>query len=165
MDIISHGLWGGIIFGRENKKDFFWAFVIGVAPDLFSFGIFTAMRTLGLASGPDWGNGVPNASLIPVYVHSLYNFTHSLIVFALVFALVTIIRRKPFIPMLAWFLHILMDIPTHSTRFFPTPFLWPISTYKINGIPWSHPVIFFSDIVILFILYIWFFVINKKIKK
>lgn len=165
MDIISHGLWGGIAFGRKNKRDFWWAFGIGLMPDLLSFGIFSAMRSLGLVSGPDWGNGLPSPDSIPVYVHSLYNITHSLIIFILVFLLVMMVRRKPFLPLMAWGLHILMDIPTHSTRFFPTPFLWPISTYNINGVPWGHPLIFFPDIIILFGLYIWFFVIKKGWKK
>jgi hypothetical protein len=38
---------------------------------------------------------------------------------------------------LAWLGHILVDIPTHSKRFFPTPFLWPISDYKVDGISWG----------------------------
>lgn len=165
MDIISHGLWGGVAFGRKSKKNFWWSFGFGIAPDFFSFGIFTMMRILGLASGPDWGKGVPSNDAIPVYVHSLYNVTHSLIVFAAVFGIVWLVRRKPFLPMLAWGLHILMDIPTHSTSFFGTPFLWPVSTFEVNGISWGHPIIFFPDVIALFVLYLWFFVFKKKLKK
>ena len=54
MDIISHGLWGGIAFGRKRRSLFWWSFGFGVMPDLFSFGIFTGMVQLGMASGPDW---------------------------------------------------------------------------------------------------------------
>lgn len=125
MDIISHGLWGGIILGRKNRRDFWWSFAFGTAPDLFSFGIFTGLTTLGLASSPDWSAGHPAQSSIPSYVHSLYNVTHSLVIFIIAFFGVWLIRSKPFLPMLAWGIHILMDIPTHSTEFFPTPFLWP----------------------------------------
>ena len=39
MDILSHGLWGAIAFGRRNRPSFWLAFVIGLAPDLLSFGI------------------------------------------------------------------------------------------------------------------------------
>ncbi len=164
MDIISHGLWGGIALGRKNKKDFWWSFAFGVMPDLFSFGILTVATVFGFSARPDWGGHPTNAS-IPAYVHSLYNVTHSLIVFAVVFAIVWLVRRKPFLPMLAWGLHVLMDIPTHSTEFFPTPFLWPFSTFKVNGIPWSHPIIFFPDVVLLLVLYLWFFVYKKGWKK
>lgn len=164
MDILSHGLWGGAAFGRSVKKNFWLAFFIGISPDLFSFGIFSAMNFLGLVSGPDWSNGPPDASTIPQYVHSLYNITHSLIVFVAVFLLVWVIRKKPLYEMLAWPLHILMDIPTHSTRFFPTPFLWPVAEYKIDGVPWSHPWIFFPNWILLILIYSYFFFKKRRLK-
>lgn len=164
MDVISHGLWGGVAFGRKNKKDFWWSFLFGVMPDLLSFGILMVATTLGLSPRPDWG-GHPRSVNIPDYVYSLYNITHSLVVFAVVFAIVYLIRRKPFLPMLAWGLHILFDIPTHSTEFFPTPFLWPFSSFKVDGVPWSNPNIFFPNLILLFIFYIWFFVFKKLRKK
>ncbi|MFZ2190309.1 MAG: hypothetical protein WA057_01660 [Candidatus Magasanikiibacteriota bacterium] len=164
MDIISHGLWGGVAFGRKNKKLFWTAFGFGIAPDLLSFGIFTGARILGLASDPDWGKGLPDPSTIPQYVHILYNFTHSLIIFALVFGLIWLIRRKPFLPLLAWSLHILIDIPTHSTAFFPTPFLWPVSNFVVNGISWGQPIIFYPDVILLAVCYlVWWW--SKKRKK
>ncbi len=159
MDIISHGLWGGVAFGRKNKRDFWWSFGFGIAPDLFSFGIFSAMSVLGVVSGPDWSAGPPDPSTIPQYVHSLYNITHSLVIFAFVFGIVWAIRKKPWLPMLAWPLHILVDMPTHSTEFFPTPFLWPFfNNVRIDGVPWSHPWIFAPNVVLLAGLYLWFFV-------
>jgi hypothetical protein len=36
MDVISHGLWGGVAFGRKNKKYFWWSFGFGIMPDLLS---------------------------------------------------------------------------------------------------------------------------------
>jgi len=66
--------------------------------------------------------------------------------------------------MWAWGLHILMDIPTHSTDFFPTPFLWPFSGYRVDGISWGHPYIFFPNVVVLIVLYILFFLKKKKRK-
>ena len=149
MDIISHGLWGGLVAGRKSKKIFWTAFAIGLAPDLFSFGILFGARILGLASGPDWGNGPPDPASIPQFVDVLYNITHSLVIFALVFGLVWFIRKKPFIPLFAWAIHILVDIFTHSTAFFPTPFLWPVSDFVINGMNWGQPIIFFPNLALL----------------
>jgi hypothetical protein len=40
--------------------------------------------------------------------------------------------------LLGWVFHILIDIPTHTLRFFPTPFLWPISSYCASGISWAN---------------------------
>ncbi|MCX6779285.1 MAG: metal-dependent hydrolase, partial [Candidatus Magasanikbacteria bacterium] len=157
MDIISHGLWGGIAFGRKKRSNFWWAFGFGVMPDLFSFGLLTIFTALGLVSGPDWSNGVPSADSVPFFVHRLYDITHSLIIFVVVFVVVWLIRKKPFLPLWAWGLHILMDIPTHSTNFFPTPFLWPFSEFRVNGISWGNPYIFFPNVIILVLVYILFF--------
>ena len=49
MDIVSHGLWGAITFGRKSRSSFSLAFVVGLAPDLLSFGILYAAAMLGLA--------------------------------------------------------------------------------------------------------------------
>ena len=32
MDIVSHGLWGALAFGRKNRRSFWLAFGIGLAP-------------------------------------------------------------------------------------------------------------------------------------
>ena len=72
MDIVSHGLWGGLAFGRKNRSSFWLAFVIGLAPDLFSFGILWSAAILGLARQPDFSHGTPPESSIPQYVHHLY---------------------------------------------------------------------------------------------
>ena len=163
MDFISHGLWGGIAFGRKNRRSFLWAFSFGIMPDVLSFGVFSFMRILGLASGPDWSKGVPDMSEIPKYVQDIYNITHSFFIFALVFVVFFLITKKIFWPMFAWLLHILVDIPTHSTRFFPTPFLWPFFNYKFNGVAWSHPYIFIPNVALLMILYFIFLYPRRKI--
>jgi hypothetical protein len=164
MDTLSHGLWGSLAFGRRNRLSFWLAFFFGVAPDIFSFGIFLASNFLGFTERPDWSQGPPDPSLIPTYVHVAYNWTHSLVVFAVVFGLVWFIRRRPLYEMLAWPLHILMDVPTHTYRFFPTPFLWPVSDVTISGIPWSDPRIFIPNLTFLVVLYVWFFLIRPRLQ-
>jgi len=163
MDIVSHGLWGGIAFGRKNPKNYLIAFLIGVSPDIFSFGFFWIARWLGLAEEISFSGGHPDQSLIPQYVHILYGITHSLIIFFIVFFLIWFLLKKPYWLLGAWFIHILIDIPTHSFDFFPTPFLWPVSNYMVNGISWGNPIIFFPDVIILILLYTIFF--WKKIKR
>ena len=165
MDILSHGLYGSIAFGRRNKKSFWLAFFFGIAPDLFSFGIFFIQRLFEWESGGVVQNGPPDPSTIPVYVQSFYNVSHSLIIFLIVFAVVWFVRKKPLLELLAWPLHILVDIPTHSTQFFPTPFLWPFSSYGFDGVPWGNPWIFIPNVVLLLSLYVWYFLIRPKLKK
>ena len=153
MDILSHGLWGSAVVGRKGKKSFWLAFFFGVAPDLFSFGIFTASVWLGFESGPEWQHGPPDPSQIPSYVYSLYNVTHSLFVFLLIFGIVFAFRKKPMWEMSAWGFHVLLDIFTHSERFFPTPFLWPISDFHVNGQSWGTWWIFLPNVALLALVY------------
>lgn len=163
MDIASHGLWGGIAFGRKNKKSFWTAFLFGIMPDLLAFGPFFIGILLGFYQRPIFnGTEPPNPALIPSFVSKIYSTTHSLIVFAAVFFIVWLILKRPVYEMLAWGLHIFLDIPTHSYAFFPTPFLWPISHFEVNGISWSHPVIFVPDIILLVIFYAWYFLRKRK---
>lgn len=165
MDIISHGLYGGIAFGRKNPKNYLIAFLIGASPDLFSFGIFFVARLLGLGK-ENFAGGHMDQNLVPQYVHSLYNITHSLVVCIAVFFLVwLLLLKKPYWPLGAWFIHILIDIPSHSFAFFPTPFLWPISDFKFNGIGWGDPMIFFPNVAILILLYAIFWYRKKKAQK
>lgn len=170
MDIFSHGLWGGISFGRKNKKSFWMAFIFGILPDLLSFGLFMFTTIFGLSPRPDWGSGHPDGALIPQYVHNLYNVTHSFIPFLIIFFVLWAIFKKPIWEFSAWGLHILMDIGVHSTQFFPTPFFWPLWDYRFDGIPWSNPIIMIPNVLFLILIYTWYFVIktkyrNKKIDK
>ena len=163
MDIVSHGLWGGIALGRSSRRSFWTAFAIGMAPDLFSFGLLFANGLL--AHGLDFFNGLghpPDPSLIPPYVHRLYEATHSLVVFAIVFAFVWLVRGRPFMELGAWGLHVTMDIFTHSDAFFPTPFLWPLSDARVDGVPWNRPIIFVPNVLLLVALYAWFLLRKKR---
>jgi membrane-bound metal-dependent hydrolase YbcI (DUF457 family) len=90
-------------------------------------------------------------------VYTLYNVSHSFLTAFLVFGIVWFVYKKPMFELLAWPLHILVDIPTHSSEFFPTPFLWPLSDFTVNGISWGQPVIFIPNVVLLIGLYVWFF--------
>ena len=165
MDVISHGLWGSLAFGRSRKKSFWLAFLFGILPDVLSFGLFFVTRFFGIGNEVHFGPEPPGPRFIPQYVHSLYTITHSAIIFLIVFGAVWIILRKPLWELGAWGLHILFDIPTHSYRFFPTPFLWPISSFTINGVGWAHPFIFFPNIILLAAFYLLFFMTKRRSRK
>lgn len=156
MDIVSHGLWGAIAFGRKSRSSFWLAFVIGMAPDLLSFGILWTAVVLGLAENPDFSQGTPLESSIPQYVHHLYNVTHSFIVFLLAFLLIWFLLKRPLWELGAWGLHVLVDVPTHSYAFFATPVLWPLFGWKFNGWQWTTPHILIPNLVLLSLLYAWY---------
>lgn len=155
MDILSHGLWGGIIFGRKNKKSFWVSFVFGIGPDFLSFGILFLERLIRSAFTGTWHirSGKPDLAEIPQYVSGLYDITHSFVIFILVFCIVWVLFKRPIWEMLAWPFHIFLDLFTHSTEFFPTPYLWPFAFTPINGIPWSTPIIFFTNVGFLILIY------------
>ncbi len=164
MDVLSHGLWGGIAFGRKSKQTFWIAFAFGAMPDLLAFGPHMAASVWGALEGAPYQPTAPRYgySNIPPYVFLSYDVTHSLVVFLAAFLLAWLLRRRVFWPMAAWGLHILMDIPSHSLRFFPTPFLWPVSDFAVNGIPWSRPLVFIPNLLLLGGLYLWFFLTRRK---
>ncbi len=145
MDVFAHGLWSvAVAKGASNRTQkplsLKLALAFGVAPDLASFGILFVQRLLeaGTFRPGFLKDGHPDPALVPAYVHSLYNITHSLVTFSVVFLIVWALRRKPLWEMLAWLLHILCDLPTHSTRFFPTPWLWPFPHPFLDGWPWAR---------------------------
>lgn len=133
-------------------------------PDLLAFGPHFASSiwdsVLGMPSTPvEPKYGYAN---VPGYIFAIYDVTHSLVVFLASFFIVWALRKRPLWSMAAWGLHILMDIPTHNTRFFPTPFLWPLSAYVVDGIPWTHPIILLPDVILLVLLFSWRFSAKRK---
>ena len=168
MDTFAHGLWGGLVCGRDRGirgrhrlKTFFLACLFGMAPDLLTFGPrFFQWALAGFPAYPiqPGTNGAPALDSLSPYIFRMYQLTHSLIVWVLLFGLLWLLLRRPVWAFAAWGLHILCDIPTHTTRYFPTPFLWPFKTPFVNGIAWSRPwfmITNYSLIVLLTAIILW----------
>lgn len=156
MDIFAHGLWTGAVArtanikieksGRE-KLNVWWAAFWGIFPDLFAFTVPFIWIVFGVLSGSfHLSQFSQQASVEPPHADglwffrlaaTLYQLSHSIFVFTGVFFLIWLILKKIEWEIMGWLFHIIIDIPTHSYKFFPTPFLWPISGYKFNGISWG----------------------------
>ena len=108
--------------------------------------------------------GKPELAELPTWVFSLYDFSHSLIIALFFIGIMYAINKDFCFPMLAWPFHILLDVFTHSIKFFPTPILWPISDYRFDGIPWSNPYVMLLNFVGIFIVFIYRRNSLKKIK-
>lgn len=152
MDILAHGLWAGAAYKAINKKNkrplsvklaAFW----GVFPDLLAFTLpfawlFWNLAFVGLNFSdiprPDSVEPAPRDTL-PIFrlTSLLYSLSHSAIIFFIVFGIVYFFSRRPIWELGGWLIHILLDIPTHSYQFYPTPFLWPLSDWKFNGFSWG----------------------------
>ncbi|MFA4872811.1 MAG: hypothetical protein WC659_02650 [Patescibacteria group bacterium] len=148
----------------------FWGFF----PDLFAFSIPFAWLILGPLFGdsvPRIGPPAPHAPS-PAATHwtvqlatLLYNYSHSLFVFFLCLAFIWIIYKRIPWEIGGWFLHILSDIPTHSFAFYPTPFLWPFSEWKFNGIAWATSWFMILNYASLSLLSLLLYIARKRKQK
>lgn len=169
MDILAHMLWANYgarqankTFSKKGKRlislhEITWW---GVFPDLFAFGIpmLLAIPTF-IRDGLVFGR--PSAFGLSA---TLYQYSHSLVLWALVFVIVWITSKRPRLELLGWALHILIDIPSHSGTFYPTPFLFPISEYKfLDGISWGTSWFMIINYSLLLIASLYFF--SKKKQK
>ncbi len=158
MDIFAHTLWTNAAARGVNKvadkkgKTFHlnvgWTAFWGVFPDLFAFSIPFIIRIYLLITGATAFSSffhrpaISEEGALPTgfdLAHTLYQYSHSLVIWAIVFLVVWVIYKKPRWELLGWALHILIDIPSHALSFYPTPFLFPISDYKFPyGVQWSN---------------------------
>lgn len=175
MDVISHGLWTTILARVVNKKTTkrlnsrFFVFM-GVFPDLFAFAPLFGWLIYNLLFGGSQSSHLPepeaiepargNSLLILELTPKLYTISHSLIVFFLVFGLLCLLKRRIILEMTGWLLHVLIDVPTHTYQFYPTPVLWPLSEWKFNGFSWAEPWFLVFNYSLLLIVFFWL-----KIKK
>ncbi len=179
MDVFSHGLWAALAAKAANKKlnkfngkplnarrFAFW----GVFPDLLAFTVAFAWPLAALVSGDFSLSDLPSPEeMEPSRMDTfwvfrltsfLYNISHSLFVFSAVFAFLFFVLRKPAWETGGWLLHIIVDIPTHSYKFYPTPFLWPLSDWKFDGFSWAAP--WFVAVNYLAIIVVYLLLRGKK---
>ena len=182
MDIFAHGLWTGAAYKIANKKSHAyrqagkkqlsikWAVFWGILPDLFAFTIPFIWLFWQFLSGEmsfsDWprphAGEPPTADRYPIFhlAESMYQISHSVIIFTLVFAVVWVLWRKPRLELGGWLLHILIDIPTHTYRFYPTPAFWPVFGWRFDGISWGTP--WFMAVNYALIISVYFLLRKKK---
>jgi hypothetical protein len=156
MDTFAHGVAGALFFSRSGyagllvadsgadaePRSFDWtvpsAVFFGMLPDLMSFGYVFLKQIMSGSMGK------PQLESIPGWVFTSYNITHSLIIVTAVILVFFSVNRWLGISSCAWLWHVFCDIPTHSSAYFPTPFLYPLSDFTVNGISFIRPSIFIS---------------------
>lgn len=157
MDIFAHGLWAGAAAKGLNKREGrprvnVWAMALwGVFPDLLAFTLPFIFIMWGLVfGGLDFSQfsshhpplaepaGSTAASIFGM-TSVLYTFGHSAVVFVVVFFATWAFFKRPRLEMLGWLIHILLDVPTHTYAFYPTPVFWPLWGWEFNGFSWGVP--------------------------
>jgi hypothetical protein len=164
MDLLAHALWTNLIFQESDSSSRYLAIALGTAPDIVAFAPelirATAARQMKMWRKVDDSTFDRVSHAIPKWVYRLYDVTHSIPLWLLGFGVWWLIAGKVPLPAFAWLLHILVDIPTHSKRFFPTPFLWPLSDFKVDGISWAVPWFMRANYGSLILLYLYFYLIR-----
>lgn len=153
MDILAHGLWAGIGIGLAQRR---WALprrtgVLTVAmallPDLLQLlpmAGWALFSNEGVAALRGYLQALPNASFaLPPAVERLVFHLHCAAHSAVVAGTATLIlwaaTRSFWLPLLGWWLHIVIDVFTHSAEFYPSPVLYPITQRGLDGVAWNTP--------------------------
>jgi len=164
MDFIVHLFWTAIVF--HSQTPLWIPILFGAIPDATSWGIFFFQMIASGKLRSTWKEARhyerSDFLKMPQWLSTLYGASHSIFSFAVVFGILTFITGEIFVPALAWGMHILFDIFTHSREFLGTPFLWPVSDWKFPGFSWGRwwfIVINWATIIFL----IWYLFILKGI--
>ena len=153
MDVISHGLWAaaaGIALGRRrrvSRRMLLATVVLGIAPDVVQMlpaVVYGATLPDPFAFLYSHVTATPGAEPeMPVaaqaWSHHLHCVLHSVVVAGAVTALVAW-RWRAALPALAgWWLHIVLDVPTHSRDYYAVPLFYPFTYWGVDGIDWTTP--------------------------
>lgn len=152
MDILSHALWAGAAAeslrrtGRLSRRQVAGAVALGALPDLValvpviawaiissaSFDAVVAYLTATPGTEPEMAAWARMAEHVHCSAHSV-----------VVLAVATIACRR-WLPavlpaMLGWWMHLLLDIPTHSEEYYAVTLFYPFTRWSFDGIAWTTP--------------------------
>jgi hypothetical protein len=179
MDVISHWLWGMAVTRGKVKARI--AGPMAVLPDLVAF---VPASIVGAFSGfqkPEIDDNTLTADFHPLS-WGIYQWSHSLIVVTTCCLLTWLYFEKKgtpriiknlfltsytpgkqaFMLWLPWFFHIWTDIPSHTLKFFPTPIFHPVSDLMFDGVRWSTPWFWFTNMFLL--IAVWIYIIYRERK-
>ena len=153
MDIVAHTLWataGATVIHRcrpLSRRTVIATLVLAALPDvlhllpiagwwIFADGSFAALRGYAVAI-PGQEPGMP--PLVQLFSHNLHCVMHSAPIAGLVTLVAWAARRAFWIPLLGWWLHIVIDVFTHSAEYYAVPVLYPFTERGFDGIAWITP--------------------------
>lgn len=132
MDIVSHTLATRFLIGKERHL-----LLVVLGPDVLWYvtyppWVIAQGKARHALANSDWPEP-------PRWMETVHHASHSLVV-ALAAASVARLAMGhwPRRELAAWCLHILIDIPKHSRRFWGPRFLWPCSHVAVEGVPWAE---------------------------
>jgi len=153
MDIAAHALWaaagGAWALRRQyiNRADLAATVALAVVPDLAQFLPLAAWVLLGTGSWhvlPAFALAMPgHEPELPHWValtsHQLHCFMHSAVIAGVATLTLRIGLGRMWWPLLGWWSHVVIDLFTHSSGYYPVPVLYPVSDWTFDGISWTQP--------------------------
>ncbi|MBI2515222.1 hypothetical protein HYV91_03545 [Candidatus Wolfebacteria bacterium] len=157
MDIFSHALLGAAVV--NNKELLLPAFLFGAGPDLISgIPVWTATIYRLRKEKKSWREirrffcDPHNWQSAPAWTHTFYIYLHSLL-FAILLSWFIYYFYPPWlILMRAWFLHIILDIPTHKDWFAHKPF-YPFSNRNFGLFNWFETPLLYLGVLISAVIF------------
>ena len=131
MDPLTHLLITRRVMGADRKVAF-----AGLAADIpfyLTYPIWLIQQ--GQIASAFRKNEWPGA---PGWMQIAHHIFHSLPVLLAVTVAIRLIKGRWPRAALAWGLHIVVDIPTHSRRGWAPQFLWPLSDVTVDGLSWTE---------------------------
>ncbi len=140
---ITHGIMGYVLFGYQGL-------IMGIMPDIigltrYFYNLLFIHKTIDFNKPPEERAPLDKMDKLDWL---LYNITHSLIIWGLIY----ILFRKKYI--FAAIISIIMDIFLHSKNIWVGPaFLYPLSDYRFDGIHWYNEGLLISFIILIIMIY------------
>ena len=140
MDFFAHLLWTFIFFYQPDILLFLIMELFGVLPDLVPFMPYTLHEMSNKNRHPTIEESKKVLLEAPKWVFTLYDLSHSYVIFGICFLFIYIFFEKWALILLPWALHIFFDIFTHRKPkdVFQPKFLYPISQFSFHGYSWQN---------------------------
>jgi hypothetical protein len=176
VDIFAHALWAGAGVMLARRR---WSIstrtataTVGLAvlpdiPHLLPIVGWSLFGSGNMAAVQDYATAAPDRALmIPPLIdtasHILHCIPHSAVVAGLVTLLVWFWTRSLWIPLLGWWLHIVIDVFTHSKDYYESPVFWPITRQGFDGIAWNTPWFMALNYLALAATYVWLILQSRR---
>ena len=153
MDVLAHALWAGAgaawLRRRELLSPRAAALTVGLAvvpdvPHLLPVAAWTVFGGGTAATVGHYAQALPGQEpslppMVELISHHLHCIAHSAVVAGVVTLLLWAVMRRPWLPLLGWWSHIVIDVFTHSADYYPSPVLYPFTREGFDGVAWNAP--------------------------
>jgi hypothetical protein len=179
MDIVAHALWAGVGVALARRKmpierrTAGLTVALAVLPDvlqllpLLAWILSTngALETLSAYSLASPGTEPALPPVVALVTHHLHCVAHSAIVAAAATAACWLWLRRFWLPLAGWWLHVVIDVFTHSADFYPSPVLYPLTMWGFDGVAWNAPWFLAANYAALGAAGAWLFATRRRAER